>query len=395
MDNHTKIAIISIVMVIPLVTFAVYGTDSRYENNDYVDPKLNVISSFYPLHEFSQKIGHDKIDATLLVPVGVEPHDWEPTIKDVQKIQASDLVIINGLGFETWVDKISEIDYSGYVVDTSVGILIENSEEEDKEHQEELLHDVEEIIEEFEHGHSNQLQTIESIEQILHEHEGDGHDHHYDIVEKIENLLHEIEEGHVDGLEGIEEIHNLASGKDVHNGEHEEHGHIHEDGDPHIWLNPNYAKIQVQNIADAFSAHDSENKEYYQSNASEYIQQLNLLDSEIRHELSGCKQDFIAFHDAFSYFADEYSLNQHSIIPVSNSHGEATAKTLEKVISTARELDIKIIFAEEQTDSRTSQVIADEIGGKVLVLSPLEVVSDGNYISKMTENLKNLKEALC
>ena len=138
------------------------------------------------------------------------------------------------------------------------------------------------------------------------------------------------------------------------------------------------------------------NNEYYQSNASEYIKELDLLDSKIRNELSGCKQDFIAFHDAFSYFAEEYSLNQHSIVPTNNSHGEATAKTLEKVISTARELNIKVIFAEEQTDSRTSQVIADEIGGKVLVLSPLEVISDGgNYISKMTENLNNLKEALC
>ncbi|MBT5200935.1 MAG: zinc ABC transporter substrate-binding protein, partial [Thaumarchaeota archaeon] len=39
--------------------------------------------------------------------------------------------------------------------------------------------------------------------------------------------------------------------------------------------------------------------------------------------------------------------------------------------------------------------IADEINGKVLVLSPLEIASDGTYISKMTENLENLKVALC
>ena len=394
MDNHTNLAIISIVIAIPSISFVVYGTGSNYESNDIDDSKLKVISSFYPLHEFSQNIGQEKIDATLLVPVGVEPHDWEPTIKDVQKIQSSDLVIINGLGFETWVDKISEIDYSGSVVDTSVGIVIEIPEEEHEEHAEEFLHEIEEAIEEFEHGHLNQTQTIESIEQILDEHEGDGHDHDSSIVEEIEMLLHEIEDGHVDGPEGIEEIHRLVSGEDVH-AEKEEHGHSHEGGDPHIWLNPNYAKIQVQNIANAFSDHDPVNDEYYQSNASDYIQQLDSLDSEIRNELAGCKQDFIAFHDAFSYFADEYSLNQHSIIPVNNSHGEATAKTLEKVISTARELDIKVIFAEDRVDSRTSEVIANEIGGRVLVLTPLEVVSDGDYISKMTENLGNLKEALC
>jgi len=59
-------------------------------------------------------------------------------------------------------------------------------------------------------------------------------------------------------------------------------------------------------------------------------------------------------------------------------------------------LDIDIIFAEEGVDIRTSQVIANEIGGKVLILSPLEVVEDdSSYIEKMEENLSNLKEALC
>ena len=396
-DNQTKLAIISIVIVVPLVSFIVYGTGSNFETNQIDDSKLKVISSFYPLHEFSQNIGQDKIDASLLVPVGIEPHDWEPTIKDIQKIQSSDLVIINGLGFEAWVDKIGDIDYSGYVVDTSIGISIEVPEKEHDEHKDQFLHEISETLEEFEHGHYTQKQTIEFIEETLHEHEGDGHDHDSTIIEKIETLLHEIEDGHIDSSEGFEAIHHLVSDENnQHKTEkHEDHGHSHEQGDPHIWLNPNYAKIQVQNIANSFSDHDPKNNEYYQSNASEYIKELDLLDSKIRNELSSCKQDFIAFHDAFSYFAEEYSLNQHSIIPTNNSHGEATAKTLEKVISTARELNIKVIFAEEQTDSRTSQVIADEIGGKVLVLSPLEVVTDGNYISKMTENLNNLKEALC
>jgi len=103
----------------------------------------------------------------------------------------------------------------------------------------------------------------------------------------------------------------------------------------------------------------------------------------------------VAFHDAFSYFADEYNLNQHTIISATDPHGEVTAKTLENVISTAKELNIKVIFSEENVNTRTSEIIANEINGKVLVLSPLEVLSDGTYISKMTDNLNNLKEALC
>jgi len=296
-----KLAIIAIAVVIPLSSIVVYGTNSNQQFTTSDSSKLQVISSFYTLHEFSQNIGQEKVDVTLLVPVGVEPHDWGPTIKDVQRMQKSDLIIINGIGFENWVDNLDETDYQGVIVDTSNEILVKNLGQE----------------------------------------------------------------------------------------------YARTSGDPHIWLNPVYAKTQVQNIANAFSNSDPENQQYYQSNAAKYIEQLDLLDSKIRNELSNCNRDFVAFHDAFSYFADEYNLNQHTIISSNDPHGEATAKTLEDVISTARELNIKVIFSEENVNTRTSEIIANEIDGKVLVLSPLEVFSDGTYISKMTENLNNLKEALC
>jgi len=299
-NNHSKLAIIAIIIVIPVASFAVYSSDSSQRNITLETTKLQVISSFYPLHEFSQNIGKEKVDAVLLVPIGVEPHDWEPTIKDVQILQVSDLIIINGIGFENWIDNLEENNFQGIIVDTSSGILINLDNENNNE---------------------------------------------------------------------IE--------------------------DPHIWLNPVYAKIQVQNIANAFSNSDPKNQKYYQSNAEEYLEQLDLLDLKIRNELSSCTSDFIAFHDAFSYFAEEYDLNQHTIISSNDPHGEATAKTLENIISTARELNINIIFSEESVNPKTSQIIANEINGKVLVLSPLEVISEGTYISQMTKNLENLKEALC
>ena len=300
MNNHSKLAIIAIIIVIPVASFAVYSSDSSQRNITLETTKLQVISSFYPLHEFSQNIGKEKVDAVLLVPIGVEPHDWEPTIKDVQRMQVSDLIIINGIGFENWIDNLEENNFQGIIVDTSSGILINLDNENNNE---------------------------------------------------------------------IE--------------------------DPHIWLNPVYAKIQVQNIANAFSNSDPKNQKYYQSNAEKYLEQLDLLDLKIRNELSSCTSDFIAFHDAFSYFAEEYDLNQHTIISSNDPHGEATAKTLENIISTARELNINIIFSEESVNPKTSQIIANEINGKVLVLSPLEVISEGTYISQMTKNLENLKEALC
>jgi len=403
-----KLAIIAIVVVITLASLAVSQINFNSDISTSDDSKLQIVTSAGFLHEFSQNIGKEKIDSFLLIPMGVNPHDWEPTIRDTEKLERSDMIIINGLGYETWVDSLDLSNYQGILVDTSNGISIEHDdhtkeddhdEHDDDSHIEEFYEEIASVIEEFEHGHMTELQSIEAIEEILHEHEGDGHGHGIGTIEDIEHLLHEIEDGHIEGSHGLEEIHHLISGEDVHDEhakEDEHDGHDHGGKDPHIWLNPIYAQLQAKNIANALSNSDPMNKNYYQSNAEIYIKELDLLDSKIRTDLSGCRTDFITFHDAFSYFAEEYGLTQHTIVASTDPHGDVTPKTLEKIISTAKKLNITVIFAEESTSTKTSQVIADEIGGKVLVLSPLEIVSDEeNYVSKMTQNLENLSEALC
>jgi len=403
-----KLAIIAIVVVITLASLAVSQINFNSDISTTDDSKLQIVTSAGFLHEFSQNIGKEKIDSFLLIPMGVNPHDWEPTIRDTEKLERSDMIIINGLGYETWVDSLDLSNYQGILVDTSNGISIEHDdhtkeddhdEHDDDSHIEEFYEEIASVIEEFEHGHMTELQSIEAIEEILHEHEGDGHGHGIGAIEDIEHLLHEIEDGHIEGSHGLEEIHHLVSGEDVHDEhakENEHDGHDHGGQDPHIWLNPVYAQLQAKNIANALSNSDPMNKNYYQSNAEIYIKELDLLDSKIRTDLSGCRTDFITFHDAFSYFAEEYGLTQHTIVASTDPHGDVTPKTLEKIISTAKKLNITVIFAEESTSTKTSQVIADEIGGKVLVLSPLEIVSDEeNYVSKMTKNLENLSEALC
>ena len=413
MNTQIKLAIIAIAIVIPLASLAITQTNSPSNNSTNENSKLQVVASATFLYEFSQNIGKEMIDVTLLVPMGADPHDWEPTIRDTERLQKADMVIVNGIGYEHWLNSLELSDIAGILVDTSNGISTLDSANHDEEkhddhakedghdeHTEEFYEEIAHVIEEFEEGQITQSQSIEEIEDILHEHEGDEHGHE-GTIEDIENLLHEIEDGHLEGTEGLEEIHHLVSGEDVHDDHAKEDGHDDEDKhnhgalDPHIWLNPVFAQLQVKNIANALSNSDPTNKNYYQSNAAIYNQKLNLLDTKIRTELSGCKTDFITFHDAFSYFSEEYGLTQHTIISSTDSHGDVTPKTLEHIISLARELNIKVIFAEENTSTKTSQVIADEIGGKVLVLSPLEIVSDETYVEKMTQNLESLKDALC
>jgi zinc transport system substrate-binding protein len=68
--------------------------------------QLKVVSSFFPIGEFVKKIGGDSIQSSLLVPNGIEPHDFEPTINQLQSINSADALVYNGLGFESWIDKI-------------------------------------------------------------------------------------------------------------------------------------------------------------------------------------------------------------------------------------------------------------------------------------------------
>lgn len=68
----------------------------------------DVVTSFYPLYFFAEQIGGNKSQILNITPAGAEPHDYEPTAKDVAAIQDSKLLILNGIGLETWSDSIQK-----------------------------------------------------------------------------------------------------------------------------------------------------------------------------------------------------------------------------------------------------------------------------------------------
>jgi zinc transport system substrate-binding protein len=43
--------------------------------------KVRVVASFYPIFEFAKRVGGDRVEATSLIPVGTEPHDFDPTVQ--------------------------------------------------------------------------------------------------------------------------------------------------------------------------------------------------------------------------------------------------------------------------------------------------------------------------
>ncbi|HLE60712.1 MAG TPA: metal ABC transporter substrate-binding protein, partial [Thermoanaerobaculaceae bacterium] len=67
---------------------------------------LPAVATFYPLFEFARQVGGANAEVQALVPPGVEPHDYEPTPRDVAAVLRARLLVYNGAGFEPWVEKL-------------------------------------------------------------------------------------------------------------------------------------------------------------------------------------------------------------------------------------------------------------------------------------------------
>ncbi len=154
--------------------------------------------------------------------------------------------------------------------------------------------------------------------------------------------------------------------------------------DPHIWLSPKRAIVMVEAIAQAMSELDAANTEVYQENADAYIAQLEELDAEIAATFEGLtNKDFIVYHPAFGYFADDYGLTMYAL---EESGKDATPEALQDMVDLANEKDIKVIYSQAEIDSSQVAAFAEEIGGTSVQLDPLS----GDYIN----NLKNMAETL-
>ncbi|AIC16362.1 metal ABC transporter substrate-binding protein [Nitrososphaera viennensis] len=276
-------------------------------NNAEGAQKVKVIASFFPLYDFTRQVGGDRADVSVMVPPGVEPHDWEPTPQQIQRASSANMLVYNGAGFEKWVDAVG----ANFTVNTSEGMSLLNNEDPE---------------------------------------------------------------------------------------EQKEHGLY----DPHIWLDPVLAKHQVDKIREGLVKIDPPNADYYNANAAKFASELDALDSHIKSELSSCeKKDFIAFHEAFSYFSNRYNLTQHAVHDSLTPEGEILPQRLEELVKLAKDLDIHVVYSEELVDPRLAQVIASEIpNGRVLTLSPIEGLDEQEqaaglgYLDKMREDVANLKVGL-
>ncbi len=213
-----------------------------------------------------------------------------------------------------------------------------------------------------------------------------------------------------DSSTGAKNYLDIASEMGLHLAEHEhhEHGHEHHDhdhedaADGHIWTNPVYAEGMVKVITEALCRLDEENAEEYRRNCDEYIKKLETLDKEFESIVNSGNRDTVIFSGryAFKNFAKRYSLNVISALDACSDNSEPGARTVARITDAVREDKIPVIFYEEMTEPRTARVICAETGCDMLLLHSCQNVSRDEfdsgvtYLSLMTQNAENLREAL-
>lgn len=90
------------------------------------ETRTRVVTTLFPLYDFASNIGQEKIDVSLLLPPGMEPHAFEPKPSDIARVAQAEVFIYTGSAMEPWAERIIEgVGNSNLrVVDASRGIVL-------------------------------------------------------------------------------------------------------------------------------------------------------------------------------------------------------------------------------------------------------------------------------
>lgn len=299
---------------------------------------LNILCTTFPVYLFTQNITQEtpcKVELLVSPQLGC-PHNYSLTPKDMRRIARADILVMNGLGMEEFLNEsLIKINPNIKKIVSTNGIL-------EQEH----IH--------IQHALSHECQGCEQQEQI---------------AEK-ENDHHECN----------------------HVGEH------HHTTDPHLFTNPRLTILMVQNITKELGLYDPEHASQYQQNSVRYIAELQKLCDETNHIASKIQyRKIVTQHYAWSYLAKDLKIEIVGVVQ-SLPGLEPSANQMRKLIQQIRSHQVQVIFVEPQYSANISQRIAQETGITVDILDPVvtgpQTPPLDYYQTIMQANLATLKKHL-
>ena len=303
------------------------------------DEPIRVVATFSILGDMVSRIGGERVAVTTLVGPDGDTHVYRPTPAAARAVSEADVLVVNGLDFEGWLDRLIETaNFDGVQVVATAG-----------------------------------------IDPITF----DGHDH---------------EEGEAAEDHG-DEHEDHANGHEDHDDEHDDHAH----GafDPHAWQSLRHAVTYVDNVTLALANVSPESASTFYRSRALYVAEIEALDAEIRGllaELPDGARTIVTSHDAFQYFGRDYGLA--FVAPQGlSTESEASAKDVVRLIELIRNQGIRAVFVENIADPRLLKRIADETGATIGgTLYPGALSGpDGpapTYLDMMRHNARTLAQAL-
>ena len=170
--------------------------------------------------------------------------------------------------------------------------------------------------------------------------------------------------------------------------------------DPHIWVSPKKALVQVERITKALCQADPQNSDHYANNSVKYTDELKKLDAALTQlAKTAPKKKFVTAHAAFGHLAADYGLEQIAVAGIS-PEAEPTPKDLQALVRLVKRENVKYVFMETLATPKLTELLAKETGAQILVLDPIEGLSEQggqeklDYLKIMQQNIANLSKAL-
>ena len=350
-----------------------------------VQAKINVVASVKPVHSLVSGVMDGVGKPALIVKGSASPHTYSLKPSQAQQIEEADLVFWMGHELESFLEKpLEAIATKAKVVE-----LIDSDELKKLDMREggafdDHGHD--------EHGHDEHGKDEHDDDHKDHDkHSDEKHDDHDEHDEHDEHASKDHDEdGHKDHDEHSKDKH------DEHADEsHDEHHHG--EFDVHVWLDPENAKVLVQEIKEALIEIDPGNAGKYESNTKNLIVKLDQLVSEISATLESSKgKGYIVFHDAYQYFEERFGMTAVGSITVSPEVVPGASRSRE-LKDKSGELDAQCVFSEPQFHPKIVFTVAEGTKANTGVLDPLGAsIADGPelYFTLIRDMANSLQECL-
>lgn len=99
----------ALIVLVPLTYFIITNNNLKSVTNTNNYDRIQIVTSFYPLYFFASQIALNNAEIHNITPAGAEPHDYEPTARDMANIENSKLLIVNGGKFEGWTNSVKSV----------------------------------------------------------------------------------------------------------------------------------------------------------------------------------------------------------------------------------------------------------------------------------------------